>query len=47
MKIAVIGGPDFGVHGEGYLRLSYATHLDRLREAVERMRAWLPSQRIG
>ena len=22
--VATIGGPDFGVHGEGYLRLSYA-----------------------
>ena len=22
--VATVGGPDFGVHGEGYLRLSYA-----------------------
>ena len=29
-------GSAFGEFGEGYLRLSYAIHLDRLREAVER-----------
>ena len=46
--VAMTPGLDFGVaEPQRYLRLSYATHLDRLREAVERMRAWLPSQRIG
>lgn len=46
--VAMTPGLDFGVaEPHCYLRLSYATHLDRLREAVERMRVWLPSQRIG
>jgi aspartate/methionine/tyrosine aminotransferase len=46
--VAMTPGLDFGMaEPQRYLRLSYATHLDRLREAVERMRVWLPSQRIG
>ena len=32
--VATIGGPDFGVHGEGYLRLSYANSLENLDEAL-------------
>jgi aspartate/methionine/tyrosine aminotransferase len=35
--VALIGGPDFGVHGEGYIRLSYANSEDNIRKAVERM----------
>ena len=35
--VAVIGGPDFGVLGEGYIRLSYAASQDEIRRAVERM----------
>ena len=35
--VATIGGPDFGVHGEGYLRLSYANSVANLRKALERM----------
>jgi len=35
--VATIGGPDFGVHGEGYLRLSYANSLDNIERALERM----------
>jgi small multidrug resistance pump len=29
--VATIGGPDFGVHGEGYIRLSYANSLGEHR----------------
>ncbi|WP_321335852.1 pyridoxal phosphate-dependent aminotransferase [uncultured Cohaesibacter sp.] len=35
--VATIGGPDFGTHGEGYIRLSYANSLENILKAVERM----------
>ncbi|WP_373237634.1 aminotransferase class I/II-fold pyridoxal phosphate-dependent enzyme, partial [Cohaesibacter celericrescens] len=39
--VATIGGPDFGVYGEGYIRLSYANSLDNILKAVERMGEFL------
>ena len=39
--VATIGGPDFGVLGEGYIRLSYANSQENIREAVGRMGAFL------
>ena len=39
--VATIGGPDFGVHGEGYLRLSYANSLENIERALERMSEFL------
>lgn len=39
--VAVIGGPDFGVHGEGYMRVSYANSLDKLLLAIERIGQFL------
>ena len=39
--VAAIGGPDFGVHGEGYLRLSYANSLENIERALERMGEFL------
>jgi len=35
--VALIGGPDFGVHGEGYLRVSYANSEENIRKAMERI----------
>jgi aspartate/methionine/tyrosine aminotransferase len=35
--VATIGGPDFGILGEGYLRLSYANSADNIRKAIGRM----------
>ncbi|MDQ0390767.1 pyridoxal phosphate-dependent aminotransferase [Labrys monachus] len=35
--VATIGGPDFGVHGEGYIRLSYANSAENIRRALARM----------
>lgn len=35
--VATIGGPDFGVFGEGYIRLSYANSLPNIEKALERM----------
>jgi aspartate/methionine/tyrosine aminotransferase len=44
--VAIVPGMDFGVNQpERYMRLSYATSLENLHEAVERMRVWLPRQR--
>lgn len=39
--VAVIGGPDFGILGEGYIRLSYANSQDNIREALARMKSFL------
>lgn len=38
--VATAPGVDFGPGGEGFLRFSYATSLERLREGVERLHAW-------
>jgi aspartate/methionine/tyrosine aminotransferase len=35
--VALIGGPDFGVNGEGYIRLSYANSEENIRRAIERI----------
>lgn len=35
--VALIGGPDFGVHGEGYVRVSYANSEENIRRAIARM----------
>jgi aspartate/methionine/tyrosine aminotransferase len=43
--VATIGGPDFGVYGEGYIRLSYANSLENIERALERMGAFLASAR--
>ncbi|MEM8811622.1 MAG: aminotransferase class I/II-fold pyridoxal phosphate-dependent enzyme, partial [Pseudomonadota bacterium] len=39
--VATIGGPDFGIHGEGYLRVSYANSLENIQEAIGRISAFL------
>ncbi len=42
--VATIAGTSFGVHGEGYLRFSYAASLPALEEAVARIGDWLARQ---
>jgi aspartate aminotransferase len=42
--VATIGGPDFGVLGEGYIRLSYANSQDNIREALARIGSFLEDQ---
>ena len=44
--VAVIGGPDFGILGEGYLRLSYANSADYIRKALQRMRDFLSGRKL-
>jgi aspartate aminotransferase len=39
--VALIGGPDFGVHGEGYIRLSYANSEENILRALERIGGFL------
>jgi aspartate/methionine/tyrosine aminotransferase len=35
--VALIGGPDFGILGEGYIRLSYANSEENILRAIERI----------
>ncbi|MGH3075751.1 MAG: pyridoxal phosphate-dependent aminotransferase [Gaiellales bacterium] len=35
--VAVLAGTDFGAHGAGHIRLSYANSLEHLQEALEQM----------
>ena len=39
--VALIGGPDFGIHGEGYLRVSYANSEENIERAIERVTKFL------
>nr|WP_319384248.1 pyridoxal phosphate-dependent aminotransferase [uncultured Roseibium sp.] len=39
--VATIGGPDFGILGEGYIRLSYANSTENILAALERIGAFL------
>jgi aspartate aminotransferase len=39
--VALIGGPDFGVLGEGYIRVSYANSEENILRAIERIGAFL------
>jgi len=39
--VALIGGPDFGILGEGYIRLSYANSEENILRALERMKKFL------
>ncbi|MDN2567276.1 pyridoxal phosphate-dependent aminotransferase [Aquibium sp. A9E412] len=39
--VALIGGPDFGVLGEGYVRLSYANSEENILRGIERIGAFL------
>lgn len=39
--VATIGGPDFGIHGEGYIRVSYANSLENIERALDRISSFL------
>jgi len=39
--VALIGGPDFGILGEGYIRLSYANSEENIEKALARVEALL------
>ena len=39
--VATIGGPDFGILGEGYIRLSYANSVENIEAAIDRIGEFL------
>jgi aspartate aminotransferase len=45
--VALIGGPDFGIMGEGYIRLSYANSTENILKALGRMGDFLASRKAG
>ena len=45
--VALIGGPDFGILGEGYLRLSYANSTENIVKALGRMDGFLASKKAA
>jgi aspartate/methionine/tyrosine aminotransferase len=45
--VAIIGGPDFGVLGEGYVRLSYANSTENILKALGRMGDFLASRKAA
>ena len=45
--VALIGGPDFGILGEGYLRLSYANSAENILKALGRMGDFLASRKAA
>jgi aspartate aminotransferase len=45
--VATIGGPDFGVLGEGYVRLSYANSTENILKALDRMGEFLVSRKAA
>jgi aspartate aminotransferase len=42
--VALIGGPDFGVLGEGYMRVSYANSTENILRALDRIGEFLASR---
>ena len=45
--VAIIGGPDFGILGEGYVRLSYANSTENIVKALDRMGEFLSSRKVA
>ena len=39
--VATVAGTSFGIHGEGYIRFSYANSIDNIKTAIERIGALL------
>ena len=46
-KVAVVPGTAFGPSGEGYIRISYASSLDNLKEALIRLKSFLEKRNNG
>jgi aspartate/methionine/tyrosine aminotransferase len=45
--VVTIGGPDFGILGEGYLRLSYANSTENILKALDRMNEFLSTRKAA
>src|SRR5262245_20412663 len=45
--VAIIGGPDFGILGEGYVRVSYANSTENILKALDRMGDFLSNRKAA
>ena len=45
VKVAVMPGKEFGIYGEGYIRCSYATELNKIEEAMNRLAEYVRKHR--
>src|SRR6202161_2521993 len=45
--VALIGGPDFGVLGEGYMRVSYANSTENILRALDRVGEFLATRKAA
>ncbi len=45
--VAIIGGPDFGILGEGYVRVSYANSTENILKALNRMGEFLSNRKAA
>jgi aspartate/methionine/tyrosine aminotransferase len=45
--VALIGGPDFGILGEGYMRVSYANSTENIVKALDRIGEFLTSRKAA
>ena len=45
--VALIGGPDFGILGEGYMRVSYANSTENILKALDRIGEFLVSRKAA
>jgi aspartate aminotransferase len=45
--VAIIGGPDFGILAEGYVRVSYANSTENILKALDRMGEFLSSRKAA
>lgn len=43
--VALIGGPDFGIYGEGYIRVSYANSAENIDRAIDRVGNFLAQKK--
>lgn len=43
--VATVAGTSFGIHGEGYIRFSYANSIENIRKAIERVGTLLVEKR--
>jgi aspartate aminotransferase len=46
-NVAIIGGPDFGILGEGYVRLSYANSTENILKALARIGEFLSTRKAA
>ncbi len=45
--VAIIGGPDFRILGEGYIRVSYANSTENILKALDRVREFLANRKAA